>query len=255
MASAEGERVMFSEPVDTQTEPAVQQWLRAVERQMMLTLAGLLEEAVKADVSGRSGEAFFEWASRFPAQVVLLAQQVRWSRKVEGGLRGQGGSEAREFSAGESEEGGRLEDTLGDIEETLHVLAGRVLLDLPGDKRKKYEQLITELVHQRDVTRELIQKNISDPNDFEWLYHMRFYWNPAHENLLEKLEIRISRASFFYGFEYLGVTEKLVQTPLTDRCYLTLAEALHARLGGNPFGPAGTGKTESVKALGAQLGR
>merc|ERR1719446_615823 len=34
-----------------------------------------------------------------------------------------------------------------------------------------------------------------------------------------------------------------------------MTPALEARLGGSPFGPAGTGKTESVKALGNQLGR
>lgn len=34
-----------------------------------------------------------------------------------------------------------------------------------------------------------------------------------------------------------------------------MTQALQARLGGSPFGPAGTGKTESVKALGNQLGR
>ena len=34
-----------------------------------------------------------------------------------------------------------------------------------------------------------------------------------------------------------------------------MTQALHSRLGGSPFGPAGTGKTESVKALGTMLGR
>jgi len=84
---------------------------------------------------------------------------------------------------------------------------------------------------------------------------MRFYASTAEQGgPLKRCVVRMADAVFYYDFEYLGVQEKLVQTPLTDRCYLTTTQALHCRLGGS-FGPADTGKAETVKTLGHHLGR
>lgn len=67
--------------------------------------------------------------------------------------------------------------------------------------------------------------------------------------------IRCAGADFPYRFEYQGAAVGLVRTRLTERCFLALTQAMKLGLGGSPTGPAGTGKTESVKALAAILGQ
>ncbi|KAK6637160.1 Dynein heavy chain, cytoplasmic [Polyplax serrata] len=251
LSSREGEEVLFAEEISTIQCPKINEWLTLVEKQMRITLASCLANAVKDIKQFKEGpinaEEYMKWCDRYQAQIVVLAAQILWSEDVEEALVHINNSGDRNMKP--------LEQVLNQVEATLNILADSVLQEQPPLRRKKLEHLINEFVHKRTVTRRLISNGVTSPKAFAWLCEMRFYFDPRQTEVLRQLTIHMANAKFYYGFEYLGVQDRLVQTPLTDRCYLTMTQALETRLGGSPFGPAGTGKTESVKALGHQLGR
>lgn len=81
---------------------------------------------------------------QYPAQIVALSAQISWSGSVLAALRdAQGGS------------GGGLKACLEGLAWRLLAMSESVLGESPPALRKKYEQLITELVRQRDATRTL----------------------------------------------------------------------------------------------------
>ncbi|KAJ5705740.1 hypothetical protein N7536_001429 [Penicillium majusculum] len=242
--SKEGEEVRLKKEVNLLKTPRINDWLTALETSMKLTLAELLGEAVEQfgvlyHSSDVDRTAFNDFLSNYPAQIVVLASQVTWTNAVQQSL----------------EEGGATLPALhGSEVRILELLAATVLGELDPITRKKCEHMITEFVHQRDCISKLISLNATTSTHYHWLLQMRYVFNDSVD-FLERLYVHMANAKLAYGFEYLGVPERLVRTPLTDRCFLTLTQALCQRLGGSPYGPAGTGKTESVKALGLQLGR
>ena len=116
--------------------------------------------------------------------------------------------------------------------------------------RKKVLTLCTIDVHARDVCQKLLDERVDEGSAFQWQSQLRY---GVHEKT-GKLLINVCDADIDYMYEYIGSPGCLVITPLTDRCVITLTQAQRLVLGGAPAGPAGTGKTETVKDLGRALG-
>ncbi|KAI9564905.1 hypothetical protein GHT06_008646 [Daphnia sinensis] len=231
IASLEGERVELKTPISVESEP-VEIWLNRLVSETRSTLQSMLRNCVHE----RQRDATD--LSRFPTQILCLAEAIVFTERCE---------KAMIFSGG-------LSKLKSDYQNQLASYTSAPLLQSSGSDEQgvivlKLQALIMDIIHYIDVIKQIIDARCCSITDWAWKKQLRFYLkNGVAVAQMASTEIE-------YTYEYQGNVAKLVHTPLTDKCYLTLTLALRMGLGGNPYGPAGTGKTESVKALGSLLGR
>eukprot|EP00913_Durusdinium_trenchii_P027396 g25699.t2 len=121
--------------------------------------------------------------------------------------------------------------------------------------RKQYCQVmitVGSIYWTLETEEDLFDNKITSMQNFKWQQQLRYYWDAKLDGDHGDCCIRQVDAFIMYGHEYMGALSRLVITPLTDRCWMTITGALHIKLGAAPAGPAGTGKTESTKVRDAE---
>uniref|UniRef100_A0A2K6TUR9 Dynein axonemal heavy chain 17 n=1 Tax=Saimiri boliviensis boliviensis TaxID=39432 RepID=A0A2K6TUR9_SAIBB len=233
MYSKEDEYMDFDQECDLSGQ--VEVWLNRVLDRMCSTLRHEIPEAV-VTYEEKPRE---QWILDYPAQVALTCTQIWWTTEV--GL-----------AFARLEEG--YENAIKDYNKKqisqLNVLITLLIGNLNAGDRMKIMTICTIDVHARDVVAKMITAKVESSQAFTWQSQLRHRWDEEKRHCFAN----ICDAQIQYSYEYLGNTPRLVITPLTDRCYITLTQSLHLIMGGAPAGPAGTGKTETTKDLGRALG-
>ncbi|KER30421.1 hypothetical protein T265_03154 [Opisthorchis viverrini] len=285
MCSLDGEVVCLQRPI--QLTPEVELWLGRLATGMQATLNELLAQCLDAgSIENRRKHSLDPNA--YPGQILTLAEAINFSRNVEEalscgrlsvlkkdlqhfdvisssvfilsvqppfiGLNNFFFAMQAQLAAYTSVDLNALRSTGASADNSLDdntvTQTGNLVM------AAKLSTLILDTIHMIDVADQLIQAGAATTRDWAWQRQLRFYGGPSGKSSsVSAPRVCMVDAEFVYTFEYQGNARRLVHTPLTDKCYLTLTQAMRMGLGGNPYGPAGTGKTESVKALGGLMGR
>ena len=238
MISLDGEEVLFQDadgPSSCLCEGRVEVWLMDVLTQMQESLRWQCKDAFVAyEEKPRS-----EWVFDNAAQVTLIGTQVWWATEVNQAF-------VKLEEGYENAMKDYIKKHIGFLNELISLLQG----SLSKQHRVMLQTTCTVDVHSRDVCISLVTHKAENGEAFLWQSQLRHRWDDNDNHT----HINICDAKFIYACEYLGNGPRLVITPLTDRCYITLTQSLHLIMGGAPAGPAGTGKTETTKDLSRNIG-
>lgn len=234
--SIDGDLLKLVTPVAL--EGPIELWLSELDRSITNTLKKQL--AVSIGSYGKVKKD--KWIGDYAPQIVTTALLVAWTNEAAHAIAKGNLSEARSQQ-----------------HSSIRKWADLIIASLDGQpnsidealRLKRLQNVITLQLHMRDVVDKMYRLEVSSLSSIEWTSQMRFYWNKD----ADMCTISQLNYGFEYGYEYIGAADRLVWTPTTDKCYMNMTLANHLRRASLIEGPAGTGKTETVKELGRLFGK
>ncbi|KAK2196762.1 bifunctional P-loop containing nucleoside triphosphate hydrolase/Dynein heavy chain AAA lid domain superfamily/Dynein heavy chain [Babesia duncani] len=228
--SKECEHLKFANCIETKHLSCIQ-IMKLLDEAIKDTLHCMLQGCVASlaefygFINDETEEKLFLWIDSFVSQILIVSLFLLWTRYMEAP-----NTDRKEFERFNS------------------MIVVKLINGIyKSDYKIKYklQNLVVYFIYH-------LNKLKSVPNctmeNYDWLKCIRYYLVDG------SLKIQICNQTLNYGYEYLGGGRKLIITNLTEKCFVAMSESLNSQLIGNPQGPAGTGKTESIKALGDLCG-
>jgi len=134
------------------------------------------------------------WIKKWYGQCILTCSLVTYTSATENAIESK---QLNEFY-------NKCNNDLLELVETIRIETNKLM-------KLKISPLIVQDVHNRDVIDNLIKSKITNILDFEWLSQLRFTYE-------DEIYVKCLQTTYPYGYEYLGISNRLVITPLTDKC-------------------------------------
>jgi dynein heavy chain len=230
--SSDGEHLPLNKEVGC-TGP-VEIWMQHLEDEISSSLHGTMKQSIYT----HANQPLDKWIEANLGMCTISSSHIWWTWLVEDS-----------FNSIEDGDQEAMQSLLTELNANLSKMVKMTRASLNKNTRRKVNSLLIIDVHARDVVSSFVRDSIMSSKQFEWESQLRFYWDKQFDDM----RIEQCIGSFSFGYEYLGLSGRLVITPLTNRCYMTLTQALTFKLGGSLSGPAGTGKVSSLVGMKFEL--
>lgn len=224
--SSAGEQINFTQCVSMVEAGSIEKWLLEIESQMQTAVRNEVINSY-ADYVASSR---LDWCLRWPQMIVLAVANIFWSSEVSSSMLEQHRDSLQTC----------LRDLQSHLAEATALIRSPNLSDLA---RQTLRALCITDLYTLEVTQMLIDNQNIKIDDFQWIAQLRYYWIDG------TVVIKMLNSIVQFGYEYVGNFERMIMTPLTERCYHTVFLAFQHHLNASIEGPTAVGKTETIKDL------